>query len=180
MPKITTCVTNMKVTEHWVYDDRHHHAHYYPAIGYNVRVLPFGYLPLGFGGRRFFFQAGVWYEPVGSGFAVIRPPKGIIVPLLPPDYSTVWVAGVPYYYANDIYYRASPGGYVVVSPPAVGTYIEAPPAVTVPQTPPPAQAGAQPAVGTWYYCTSKNAYYPYVSTCDEGWKAVPATAPPHP
>src|ERR1039457_6581244 len=71
---------------HWNYDDRHHHGHYYPAFGYRVGILPPGYLSLSFGSRRFFFLAGVWYEPTPTGYVVVRPPVGIIAPSLPPDY----------------------------------------------------------------------------------------------
>lgn len=184
--------------QHWIYDDRHAHYHYYPAIGYNVEYLPSGFLTLGFGGRHFFFQSGVWYQPVSTGYVVVRPPVGIAVPLLPPGYSTVWVSGVPYYYANETYYVAGPGGYVVTNPPAAGTYVEAPPAPAAqaapaaPESPNPpaavpapvAQASQQAPVAqsnaTWYYCDSAKAYYPYAATCKEGWKAVPASAPPTP
>lgn len=31
--------------------------------------------------------------------------------------------------------------------------------------------------GYWYYCTSAQAYYPYVKQCPEGWQQVPATPP---
>ena len=174
---------------HWVYDDRHHHGHYYPAIGYGVKALPPGYLTLSFGNRRFFFQGGVWFGPSARGFVVIRPPVGIIVPILPPAYATVWVAGVPYYYANDIYYAAAPGGYVVATPPAEATYTEAPaapsappaspppPLSPTPQTAPSASPSTQSTGGMWYYCDSAKTYYPYIAECKEGWKAVPATSP---
>jgi hypothetical protein len=167
-------------TDHWVYDDRFHHGHYYPAIGYNVTVLPSGFLTLGFGSRRFFFQSGVWYEPVGVGYAVVQPPVGVFAPVLPPDYSTVWVGNVPYYYANNVYYTATQGGYVVANPPAEGTYVEAP-SVNQPQALAPAPSSApQPPNGSWYFCTSTNTYYPYAQTCAEGWKVVPAAPmPPH-
>jgi hypothetical protein len=166
---------------HWIYDDRYHHSHYYPAIGYSVAALPPGYLTLNFSNRRFFFQGGVWFAPSAVGFAIVRPPVGIIVPVLPPGYTTVWIAGVPYYYANDIYYAAAPGGYAVAAPPAETTYTEAPaapPAPSVPQAPqaaPPASPSAQP--GMWYYCDSAKAYYPYVSECKEAWRPVPANPP---
>jgi hypothetical protein len=29
--------------------------------------------------------------------------------------------------------------------------------------------------GYWYYCSSAQAYYPYVATCPEPWVPVPAT-----
>jgi hypothetical protein len=29
----------------------------------------------------------------------------------------------------------------------------------------------------WYYCESINGYYPYITSCPEGWRAVPASPP---
>jgi len=171
---------------HWIYDDRYHHSHYYPAIGYSVAALPPGYITLNFSNRRFFFQGGVWFAPSAGGFAVVRPPVGILVPLLPPGSTTVWISGAPYYYANNIYYTAAPGGYIVAAPPAETTYTEAPaapPASSAPQAPPapqsapPASPSTQSSGGTWYYCESAKAYYPYVAECKEGWRSVPATPP---
>jgi hypothetical protein len=171
---------------HWIYDDRYHHSHYYPAIGYSVAALPPGYITLGFRNRRFFFQGGVWFAPSAAGFAVVRPPVGVIVPMLPPAYTTVWSAGAPYYYANDIYYAAAPGGYAVIAPPAGTNYTEAPAAAQASQAPPvppapslvpPAGPAAQSAGATWSYCESARAYYPYVSECKEGWRQVPANPP---
>mgnify|MGYP001158816661 FL=1 len=34
-----------------------------------------------------------------------------------------------------------------------------------------------PAAQNWYYCDSARAYYPYVESCAEGWRAVPAAPP---
>jgi hypothetical protein len=34
---------------------------------------------------------------------------------------------------------------------------------------------AQPYSQTWYYCTDPAGYYPYVSQCNIGWEAVPAS-----
>ncbi|MFZ1907661.1 MAG: DUF6515 family protein, partial [Burkholderiales bacterium] len=104
---------------HWVYDNRYRHGRYYPALGYAVPVLPGGYLTLSFGGRRLFYQGGVWFGVGSGGYVVMRPPLGIVVSVLPPEYDTVWAGGTPYYYANETYYAAAPsGGYAVVAPPA--------------------------------------------------------------
>jgi hypothetical protein len=134
---------------------------------------------LTFRGQPFFFHSGVWYRRSGPSFVVVRPPAGIIVPVLPPSYSTVVVGSVPYYYANDVYYEQAPGGYAVVTPPSGVADASAP----APMAPPSPQAGAPGAApqasasGTWFYCDSAKAYYPYVSECKEGWRAVPATPP---
>ncbi len=160
-------------TDHWVFDDRFHHNHYYPQHGYAVPALPAGHLALRFRGEPFFFHSGVWYRRAGPSFVVIRPPVGIVVPVLPPSYSTVLVAGAPYYYANDVYYEQTPQGYAVVSPPA--DMAEAPPS---PQVGAPGAASPSSASGNWYYCESAKTYYPYVSECREGWRTVPASPPP--
>jgi hypothetical protein len=157
-------------TPHWVFDDRYHHNHYYPAIGYGVAVLPPGNIAVRFHGGDFWFHSGVWYRHVGPRYVVVRPPLGVIVPVLPPGYSVVYYSGVPYYYANDIYYVQQPTGYEVV---------DAPPAQPAAAPPAPgAGATPAPASGTWYFCQSANGYYPYVAQCPEGWKSVPATPPP--
>jgi hypothetical protein len=115
-----------------VLDDRYNHGHFYPARGASVRVLPEGYRPYFFGGRSFYFSAGVWYAPGPAGFVVVRPPVGVVISVLPPYYSTVWIGGIPYYYANDVYYTWDPAqsGYVVVDPPANAMQPGAPPAAT--------------------------------------------------
>ena len=33
----------------------------------------------------------------------------------------------------------------------------------------------QPPPLSWYYCDASKSYYPYVSSCPGGWRAVPAT-----
>jgi hypothetical protein len=192
-------------TPHMVFDDRFHHGHYYPAVGYSVTALPPGYVSLSFGPRHVFFHGGVWFEARGPGFVVVRPPVGIVVPILPPAYTTLWFGGVPYYYANDVYYTQGPGGYMVAAPPpGADSYVEAPqgappgqygppPAQYPPQqqyapapqqyTPPgpqpmPSASAPPPAADKWYYCDSAKGYYPYVPECKEGWRAVPAAPQP--
>jgi hypothetical protein len=159
-------------TQHWVYDDRFHHNHYYPALGNSVAVLPPGNVGVNFRGGRFWFHSGVWYQQAGPSYVVVRPPVGIVVPVLPPAYTTVWVGGFPYYYANDVYYSAAPaGGYVVANPPTEEA------AGPTPGLQAAAPQGAAPQAANWYYCDSTKTYYPYVTECKEGWRQVPATPP---
>jgi hypothetical protein len=165
---------------HWVLDERYHHNHYYPSLGYSVSLLPAGNVAVTFRGGRYFFHAGVWFRPAGPGFVVVRPPVGIVVPVLPPDRTIVWVAGVPYYYANDAYYVSQPGGYAVAEPPlqaAVAPTQTPPPPAPAPQPAPVPSTSGPSASGMWYYCESAKAYYPYVSECREGWRSVPAAPP---
>jgi hypothetical protein len=69
----------------------------------------------------------------------------------------------PYY----PYYYPYPGGVVQSTP---YTY----------ETQPINQAAPNPTSstpGVWYYCVSSKTYYPYVSSCSESWKIIPATPP---
>ncbi|MBL8452839.1 MAG: hypothetical protein JNK97_08835 [Zoogloea sp.] len=55
-----------------------------------------------------------------------------------------------------------------------------PPRTVVIEQPEPVVAPAAPAAQNWYYCDSAKAYYPYVESCAEGWRAVPSTPPATP
>src|SRR5439155_9568778 len=117
---------------HMRFDDRFHHNHFYPQLGFALAALPLGYLAVqGFDGP-YFFDAGVWYRHTGPSYVVVQPPLGLVVPVLPPDYTTVWAGAAPYYYANDVYYAAAPGGYAVVQPPAAASVAPPPQAAAVP------------------------------------------------
>jgi hypothetical protein len=110
------------------FDDRHGHDRFYPPRGSVVPVLPDGYRHYRHDGRNYFSYGGIWYEPRGPRFVVVRPPLGLYVSVLPPFYTTLWFGGVPYYYADDVYYlwRPQSHGYEVVDPP--GEEDRAPPA----------------------------------------------------
>lgn len=70
------------------------------------------------------------------------------------------VGGAWYFYPSPIYPYPNP--YI---PPIAGV-----PQLAAPAGPPPQQY--------WYYCQSNGTYYPYVSSCAEGWQKVPAAPPP--
>jgi hypothetical protein len=46
----------------------------------------------------------------------------------------------------------------------------------------PSPAEVPPAARYWYYCEPAGAYYPYMPTCQDGWRQVPArpAGPPFP
>ena len=72
------------------------------------------------------------------------------------------VGGLWYFYPQPVY--PYPDAYT-------------PPVVVIQQTPPAVPGAPAPQAQNWYYCASANSYYPYVPTCPEGWKMVPATPP---
>ncbi|MBN2644389.1 MAG: SH3 domain-containing protein [Desulfuromonadaceae bacterium] len=70
-----------------------------------------------------YYHRGIFYQPFGPVFRVVRPPIGLIVTHLPLGYIELNFGGHPYARYNDIYYRPVRQGYMVVEPP-----VEAPPA----------------------------------------------------
>lgn len=69
-----------------------------------------------------------------------------------------WViAGLWYFYPQPVYPYPDP---------------YTPPVAVVPQNAPPTQY--------WYYCDAAKGYYPYVPSCPDGWRTVPATPPDAP
>lgn len=86
---------------------------------------------------------------------------GIGVPLFaPPLFAPPLFA--PWYYPPAFYaprYLPPP---VVYAPPVA---YQQQPTYVAPQKP------------VWYYCDNPRGYYPYVGSCQEGWRTVPATPP---
>lgn len=73
--------------------------------------------------------------------------------------------GYPYgYYAPYAYSYPYPYAY---------PYSYAYPAYSYPYTVAPAAPAPPAPAAIWYYCRAKKAYYPYVSTCPQGWEQVP-------
>lgn len=71
-----------------------------------------------------------------------------------------WVAaGMWYFYPAPVYPYPDP---------------YTPPVVTVIQQP---SVQAQAPLPYWYYCASLKTYYPYVPSCPEAWRTVPAQPP---
>ncbi len=76
-------------------------------------------------------------------------------------FANPWLWGWPYY------------GYPGYYPPAAYAYDT--PAPVVQQV--PMSSAAPPS---WYYCDNPAGYYPYVQSCANPWRQVPATPPPPP
>jgi len=87
------------------------------------------------------------------------------------------VAGSWYFFNRPVYpYPSSDVPPVIIQEPQVT--VVSPPATPPVYTPPPAPV-ATTASPYWYYCRSTNSYYPYVTSCTEGWTQV-AAAPATP
>jgi hypothetical protein len=73
--------------------------------------------------------------------------------------------GVPLYWPGPYYYPAPVYYPVAVAPAAPPVYVE--------RSEPAAQQQ-----GMWYYCEQTRGYYPYVTECPGGWRAVPPAPAP--
>ncbi|WP_346286069.1 hypothetical protein [Zoogloea sp.] len=80
-------------------------------------------------------------------------------------------------YRSHGYYGPSPWWWVAGTGLLLYPQIVAPRPQVIVQSPPvePVIVQPQPTAQNWYYCDSAQAYYPYVQSCAEGWRAVPAT-----
>ena len=132
--------------------------------------------------------AGVYYfypraiypypDPYTPPVVMVQPPAGGTAPGQPTQ-----AAGGTWYYCDAArgyypYVAECPGGWRAVS--AQAPAASQPPVAAPPQTPPAPSQPVQPSAGSWYYCDSAKAYYPYVPECPGGWRAVPAAPNPAP
>jgi len=116
-------------------EDRRHAFHWWRFHpGLIVDVLPFGYVPIYFGGTPYYYYEGVFYEPApSSGYIVVPPPVGVIVPTLPPGVEAIVAGGILCYYAAGTFYVPHPNGYQVIRAP-LGVIVSSLPADAVPVT----------------------------------------------
>ncbi len=77
---------------------------YYYRPGYTIRTIPKVAISISLGGLLFYYSDGIYYRHHRSGYIVIVPPIGLIVPVLPLGYTVFHVRGSTYYYYADVYY----------------------------------------------------------------------------
>ncbi len=123
-------------------DEDRRHAFFWDRYhpGMILNVLPPDYAPVYVGSTPYYYDQGVFYQSTPSGYAVVTPPIGALVPALPPGAEAIPVGSIIYYYAGGAFYLPQPQGYLVVTPP---------PGISVTSLP----ADATPVVinGTQYY-----------------------------
>lgn len=80
----------------------------YPAFGFRLGLLPFGYYPFYWGSDLYYYYGGVFYRPNdGGGYEVTAPPVGAAVPGLPRGSQSIVIDGQQYYEFNGVYYTES-------------------------------------------------------------------------
>lgn len=83
--------------------------------------------------------------------------------------------GRPHLPSPQVHYSGRVNGWWFVGVPLLlfPPYYYPPTVVTQPD-PPLVMPDLPPMPQQWYYCDSAASYYPYVQTCSEGWRSVPA------
>lgn len=79
--------------------------------------LPFGFLRLSIGGRRVYYNDGIYYQYRDRRYVAVSAPIGVRIPYLPYGYEILNVNGRNYYHHRGVYYVHSASGYLVVSEP---------------------------------------------------------------
>lgn len=77
---------------------------YYHRPGYTIGTIPKAAISVTLGGLLFYYSDGIYYSRHNSGFIVILPPIGLLVPVLPVGYVSFYLHGLTYYYYADVYY----------------------------------------------------------------------------
>lgn len=81
------------------------------------------------------------------------------------------------YWGPGYGYWGPPAVVVIPQEPQVWVENDRAPAASSTPTPPVAPSTNANAPQWWYWCASANGYYPYVSSCAEGWQRVTPQAP---
>lgn len=105
------------------FDRRRWESHdYYPRRGYVVQRLPPGPHVVRYQGQSYYYGRGGWYRPYRTGYVVVDPPVGLVVPFLPGYSTTLYFGGIPHYRAGPVYYVWNPRarGYMVLDRPYRG------------------------------------------------------------
>ncbi|MGI4020518.1 MAG: DUF6515 family protein [Janthinobacterium lividum] len=78
---------------------------YYPRIGFQLNVLPFGYYPFSYGGYPYYYNEGLFYQQYNDGYQIVAPPIGAEVPRLPRGTQDITIDGQQYFEKDGVYYQ---------------------------------------------------------------------------
>jgi len=100
---VTRTVKPLRPSRYWV-PPKHRPLPYYYRPGYTIGTIPKVAVTVTLGSLVFYYADGIYYRRHNSGFMVIVPPIGLIVPVLPVGYTVFYLHGITYYYYADVYY----------------------------------------------------------------------------
>jgi hypothetical protein len=100
---VTRTVKPLRPSRYWV-PPKQKPLPYYYRPGYTIGTIPKVAVTVTLGSLVFYYADGIYYRRHHSGFMVIVPPIGLIVPILPVGYTVFYLHGVTYYYYAGVYY----------------------------------------------------------------------------
>ena len=101
--------------------------------------------------RQYYYDQGVYYQPVSGGYTVVSAPVGAVVSSLPDGYETVQVGDDYFYYYGGTFYIGLDQGYQVVDAPIGAIVMDIPDGAT------------QQNINGEIYLAYNNTYYEPVS-----------------
>ena len=107
-----------------------HRPHFWNDFVFGRRrvALPLGFLALNIGGTPYYYNDGIYYQPVEGGYQEVYPPIGAAVPQPPDGAIEMFAGGQTYYYAGGAFYLQRPDGTYAIAPTPIS--------VVVPELPP--------------------------------------------
>ena len=101
--------------------------------------------------RQYYYDEGVYYQPVSGGYTVVSAPIGAVVGSLPDGYETVQLGNDYFYYYGGTFYIGLDQGYQVVDAPIGAVVMDIPDGAT------------QQNINGEIYLVYNNTYYEPVS-----------------
>jgi hypothetical protein len=100
------------------------------VLGRHLPHLPLGFITLNIGGAPYYYDDGIYYQPIQGGYQEVYPPVGAAIPQPPDGAIEVYAGNQVYYYAGGGFYVQQPDGNYAIAPTPLG--------VVVPELPPEA------------------------------------------
>jgi hypothetical protein len=101
--------------------DRHYASYWSGSqVGMTMNALPPGFVQVSVGATGYYYYDGVYFQAIASlasGYAVVAPPLGVIVPQLPSGAEQVAGGNATYYYAGGAFYLQQSTGFQVMPAP---------------------------------------------------------------
>lgn len=120
-------------------------------IGFMAATLARDAFIFSLANRRYYYDEGVYYQPVAGGYIVVSAPIGAVVSSLPDGYETVQVGDDYFYYFGGTFYIGLDQGFQVVNAPPGAIVMDIPDGAT------------QQNINGEIYLVYNNTYYEPVS-----------------
>ena len=138
---------------------QYHQSSYHPSnwgpswhpLGFIAASLARDVFIFSLANRQYYYDEGVYYQPVSGGYTVVSAPIGAVVGSLPDGYETVQLGNDYFYYYGGTFYVGLDQGYQVIDAPIGAVVMDIPDGAT------------QQDINGEIYLVYNNTYYEPVS-----------------